>query len=202
MQWPVPPSAAGWHLDPGAQSVMEVQPTVQAPLAQAWGAQVTEAPATQAPVASQVEAPTAIALCPAVQVPGPQVVPTATGAQVPALPLRLQAWQVPQAALEQQTPSVHSPLWHSRLVLQAAPSAFKVASTQTPSRQTPPVAQSPLAAHTVRQLWLIGLHTSGRHDLVMATPHFPAPSHVRASVAVLDPAGHEGAAHCVPDAYT
>jgi hypothetical protein len=44
-------------------------------------------------------------------------------AHVPA-PFRLQAWQVPQDVVEQQTPSTQVPLLHSFVAAQAAPSAF------------------------------------------------------------------------------
>jgi hypothetical protein len=44
------------------------------------------------------------------------------------------------------------------------------------------------------------LHAKGAQDSVLAARHVPAPSHVRASVAVAAPAGHVGAAHTVPAA--
>jgi hypothetical protein len=46
----------------------------------------------------------------------------ATLAQVPALPATLQAKQVPQLAVLQQTPSTQFPLPHSWLERQATPS--------------------------------------------------------------------------------
>ena len=48
------------------------------------------------------------------------VVPVGIGEQLPR-PLTLQAWQVPQAAVEQQTPSTQLPLLHSWPVPQAVP---------------------------------------------------------------------------------
>jgi hypothetical protein len=56
----------------------------------------------------------------------------ATLAQVPALPVTLQAWQVGQLAVPQQTPSTQFPLPHSWLEKQATPVAFT-------GRQAPPV---------------------------------------------------------------
>jgi hypothetical protein len=55
--------------------------------------------------------------------------PPVTLAQVP-LPLMLQAWQVPQALVEQQTPSTQLPLPHSWLVPQAIPRPLS--ATQVP----------------------------------------------------------------------
>lgn len=55
--------------------------------------------------------------------------PPVTLAQVP-LPLRLQAWQVPQALVEQQTPSMQLPLPHSWSVPQAVPRPLS--ATQVP----------------------------------------------------------------------
>jgi len=48
----------------------------------------------------------------------------ATLAQVPALPVTLQAWQVGQLALPQQTPSTQFPLPHSWFEKQATPAAL------------------------------------------------------------------------------
>jgi hypothetical protein len=48
----------------------------------------------------------------------------ATLAQVPALPVTLQAWQVGQLALPQQTPSTQLPLPHSWFEKQATPVAL------------------------------------------------------------------------------
>jgi hypothetical protein len=57
------------------------------------------------------------------------VSPPVTLAQVPT-PLMLQARQVPQALVEQQTPSTQLPLAHSWAVPQVVPSAF--CGTQVP----------------------------------------------------------------------
>ena len=53
-------------------------------------------------------------------------VPGGSGVQLPALPVRLHEAQVPQAALEQQTPSVHIVLRHSDPALQEAPSVLRL----------------------------------------------------------------------------
>jgi hypothetical protein len=55
-----------------------------------------------------------------------------TLAQVPALPATLQAWQIGQLALPQQTPSTQFPLPHSWLEKQATPAALT-------GRQAPPL---------------------------------------------------------------
>ena len=91
------------HEYPGAQSLFDAQPIVQAALTQAWGEQSMVAPATQWPAASQVEAALRVPVLPALQAAAPQEVPDGSGAQVPALPARLQALQAPQEALWQQT---------------------------------------------------------------------------------------------------
>jgi hypothetical protein len=59
------------------------------------------------------------------------VAPLEMLAQVPALPDTLQAWQVGQLALPQQTPSTQLPLPHSWLEKQATPLALT-------ARQLPP----------------------------------------------------------------
>ena len=60
------------------------------------------------------------------------VVPLPTAAQLPALPVTLQAWQVGQLGLPQQTPSTQLPVEHSWLEKQATPLALT-------GRQAPPV---------------------------------------------------------------
>ncbi len=61
-----------------------------------------------------------------------KAVPDDSGAQVP-VPVRLQAAQVPQALLVQQTPSVHMPLKHSVPAAQVVPLALRL--VQVPERQ-------------------------------------------------------------------
>ena len=65
--------------------------------------------------------------------------------------------------------------------------------------QTRPGAQSASTLHADRQV--VPLHVYAPHDCVVAGRHTPLPSHVRASVAVVPPAGQLAAAHTVPAAY-
>ena len=60
--------------------------------------------------------------------------PSGTTAQEPALPETLQAWQVGQLGLPQQTPSTQFPVAHSWLEKQATPVALT-------ARQAPPVPE-------------------------------------------------------------
>jgi len=78
-----------------------------------------------------------------------KAVPAARGAHVP-VPLMLQAAQVPQALLVQQTPSVHMPLKHSVFAVQVAPLALRL--VQVPEMQLYPLTQSPSPAQAVRQV--------------------------------------------------
>jgi hypothetical protein len=71
----------------------------------------------QRPVVPQVPPPTVQRACGSATLAG-------TLAQVPALPVTLQAWQVEQLALLQQTPSVQLPLEHSWADRQATPFAL------------------------------------------------------------------------------
>jgi hypothetical protein len=79
-------------------------------------------------------------------------VPLPTLAQVPAVAVRLQAWQVGQLAVPQQTPSTQFPLVHSCPVPQVAPDPFLAA--QLPAVvavQKSPATQSVSAAQLVLQ---------------------------------------------------
>jgi hypothetical protein len=87
----------------GAAHWTEVDPCVQAP-----------AP-LQVPVFPQGGA--------AVHCPVGAAVPAGYGAQLP-IPLMLQAWQVPQVAVPQQTPSRQLPLMHWLAAVQACPFGF------------------------------------------------------------------------------
>jgi hypothetical protein len=87
---------------------------------QAAGAQVTpEATCWQLP--APLHRPVLPQVVLALHWPVGAAVPAAIGAQVPVA-LTLQAWQVPQVLVEQQTPSTQLPLPHSCAVPQAAPS--------------------------------------------------------------------------------
>jgi hypothetical protein len=101
-------------------------------------------------VATQEAAPQPTVLAACVQAPAPlqvpvlpqvplaaqracgSVTPVATLLQVPSLPAMLQARQVAQLALPQQTPSTQLPLLHSCPAAQVTPVAFT-------GRQLPPV---------------------------------------------------------------
>jgi hypothetical protein len=60
---------------------------------------------------------------PCVHCPVGAAVPAGNGAQLP-IPLRLQAWQVPQLGLPQQTPSTQLPLMHWLAIVQVCPFGF------------------------------------------------------------------------------
>ena len=116
------------------------------------------------------------------------------------MPLRLQAWQVPQLAVEQQTPSTQLPLPHSVPEVQIWPRRL---SPQAPALQTFPGEQSVLVAQTDTQaVPVAALQANGTQDWVEAALQTPAPSQVRAEVAVTSPVGQEAPAHCVPAAYS
>ena len=67
--------------------------------------------------------------------------------------------------------------------------------------QNCPLAQSASLVQTETQLCVVALQANGKQDWVPAVLHVPAPSQLRARVAVVDPVGHAGGAHCVPAAY-
>ena len=66
--------------------------------------------------------------------------------------------------------------------------------------QNCPDAQSASVVQTETQVCVVALHAKGEHDWVAAVLQVPAPSQVRASVAVVVPLGQVGGAHCVPAA--
>jgi hypothetical protein len=120
-----------------------------------------------------------------------------TGWHDPAAPVRLQTRQVPQLDDEQQTPSTQLSLAHSAAAEQIWPSRL---SPHTPAVQVLPGAQSSLVTQTDTQVWLPALQANGVQPWVVAGLQVPAPSQLRASVATVESAGHDGAAHCVPAA--
>ncbi len=80
------------------------------------------------------------------------VVPAASGAQLPA-PLTLQAWQVPQLPLPQQTPSVQNPLMHWLAALQLWPFGLSAQLLLEPEPwQVSGATQSPSAVQLVLQV--------------------------------------------------
>lgn len=129
------------------------------------------------------------------QPPCGSALPATTGWQEPALPSRLQTWQLPQLPLEQQTPSTQLPLSHSVPAEQAWPRRLR---PQAPALQNLPGAQSPLLAQTATQALPAVLQANGVHDCEVAALQVPLPSQVWASVPATEPLGHDGAAHCVP----
>jgi hypothetical protein len=113
--------------------------------------------------------------------------PAGTGAQVPALPARLQALQAPHAALAQQTPSVHMPLRQSAPPAQVEPSGFRF--VQMPPWQVYPVTQSASAVQAVRQA--AGPHTKWAGQAIDVGAQVPVPLQVLTML--LDPAQVVGA---------
>jgi hypothetical protein len=123
----------------GVQATVPGVPQAPLPLHEAAG--VNAAPTQVAPphetfVAACWQVPLALQRPVLPQVPfGAQPargaeVPAGTFVQVPGLLARLQAWQVPQPLLAQQTPSAQKPEPHSLVVVQAAPLPFL--ATQLP----------------------------------------------------------------------
>jgi hypothetical protein len=111
-----------------------MHPTVQAAFTQACGVQSVVGPLTHLPAPSQVDCPTIVPVRPTVlQAAAAQIVPADSGAHEPALPVRLQEAQLPQDALEQQTPSVHMVLAHSAPAVQVVPFALRL--VQIPEMQ-------------------------------------------------------------------
>jgi hypothetical protein len=131
----------------------------------------------------------------AVQPPCGSMAPVGTGLQRPALPATLQDAHVPQLADEQQTPSTQLPLSHSPPAPQIWPRRF---FPHEPPSQMLPDAQSASLAQAARQA--VPLQLYGAHDCVVAGLHAPAPSQLRARVAVVAPAGQDADAHSVPAA--
>ena len=96
-QLPTPSQAPiGLAVDPVQLAVPQLMPS---------------APLRQAPLPSQVPSSPQGGLV-AVQAPCGSVLPTGTGRHDP-VPPRLQTWQAPQLAVEQQAPSTQLPLPHS-----------------------------------------------------------------------------------------
>ena len=103
----------------------------------------------QAPAPSQTPSSPQLSGSVAVQRPRGSAMPAARLLQTPADPGRLQAWQVPQLADSQQTPSVQKPLAHSLPALQATP---PVRRPQLPPWQTLGGWQSSSRPQAVKQL--------------------------------------------------
>jgi len=121
--------------------------------------------------------------------------PPGTGWHEPAFPVRLQTWQLPQLGAEQQTPSTQLPLEHSVPAEQICPSRF---SPHEPPTQNSPGAQSVSPVQTATHVSVAALQANGKQGWVDAVLQTPAPSQVRARVAVVDPDGQLGGAHWMP----
>jgi hypothetical protein len=113
----------------------------------------------------------------------------------------LHAWHVPQLEAPQHTPSTQKlPVRHSSVDAQAWPTRFLLPHRFVLRSQMAGAVQLASEVHVVAHV--MPLQANGAHGSVLAARHVPAPSHVRASVAVDPPAGQVGAAHTVPAAYT
>ncbi len=87
------------------------------------------------------------------------MLPEATGLQVPALPVTLQASQEPPHAVLQQKPSTQLPLMHWLAVVQLPPLGFWL--VQTPPTQVLPLAHWVSLVQAVGQLADEPLHRNG-----------------------------------------
>jgi hypothetical protein len=119
----------------------------------------------------------------------------------PAKPGIAHDWHVAHEALLQHTPSTHvAPVRQSVVAAQAWPRRFLLphrfvcGSQMFGARQSASTVQA--ALHACRPL-----HWYGAHACVVAGRHVPAPSHVRPSVSVDDPPGHDAGMHGVLAAY-
>lgn len=126
----------------------------------------------------------------------PQAVPSATGAQVPALPFRPQEWQAPHEATSQQTPSVQWPLAHWASAVQAAPSApsVTVGFPHALPLQLFPGAQLASVVQAVKHR--LPLQAKGAQDTAAGATQLPEPSHVEG--AVYEPPAHRSPPQAVP----
>ena len=123
--------------------------------------------------------------------------PGGTSLHAPARPETLHAWQVPHAEVAQQTPSTQKlPVRHSSLVAQAWPRRFLLPHRLVVRSQMLGDAQAASAVQVVAHA--VPLQAKGAQESVLAARQVPAPSHVRASVSVVAPAGQAAAAHVVP----
>jgi hypothetical protein len=121
--------------------------------------------------------------------------------QVPALPVTLQDWQVPQAGDAQQTPSTQlSPLRQSVVAPQACPWRFLLPHRLVFESQMFGARQSPSLLQAVLQL-VDPLHANGAQLVVLAFWQVPLPSQVRALVWVDPPDGQLEGTQTVPAAY-
>jgi hypothetical protein len=190
-----------------AQSVDCAQLVLQAPAAQVNGTQLVLEVGTQAPLPSQLDAPSKLSFW---QPPAAQGVPAWYRAQNPP-PSQRPVWpqlaapwsvqtpagsgpaaaaaqfpapaahdlQLPQGPLEQQTLSVQKVLRQSVPTVQEAPSGFRF--VQEPDWQVSPLMQSPSRAHIVRQA---PLPQRNAPQLICGWTQVPLPSQAPTGVSV------------------
>jgi hypothetical protein len=160
--------------------------------------------ATPTPACAHAPAPLHVPVLPhgglAAQPPCGSGTPATTLVHDPADPATAHDWHSPHEAELQHTPSTHElPVRQSDVWVQLCPRRrllphrFVFGSQMLGSRQSASTVQAALHAETP-------LHRKGAHACVVAALQVPAPSHVRCSVSVEDPVGHEAAAHAVPAA--
>src|SRR5204863_177989 len=102
--------------------------------------------------------------------------------------------------LAQQTPSTQKlPVRHSTLAAQVCPRRFLSPHKLVLRSQMLGAAHCASVVHVV--LHVVPLHANGSHDCVLAVRHVPAPSHVRASVSVVVPAGQLASRQGAPCEY-
>jgi hypothetical protein len=98
--------------------------------------------------------------------------------QVPVVPARPHERQAPVQAVRQQMPCSQNPLWHSAVVVQAAPFGRL---PQLPPLQTLGATQFASVVQLTRQLPFVPQLYAPQVPAV-TVPQTPAPSHVRAGV--------------------
>ena len=127
--------------------------------------------------------------------------PEGTLAQVPGVPVTLQAMQVGHDADPQQTPSTQlRPVRQSVVAVQVCPCRFLLPHRFVIGSQMVGLTQSPSTLHAVLQL-VVPLHMYGVQLVVVAVLQVPAPSQVRAFVCVEDPEAQLEATQIAPAAY-
>jgi hypothetical protein len=145
---------------PEALAHLPLPSQVEAPTARLSGVQVPGAQTVpagcsrHAPLPSQVPSVPHVEAAVAAHWPAGAGAPAGKGRQVPRAPVTLQAWQVPQLALPQQTPSTQAPLPHSAAAPHGCPNAFS--DPQRPFSQRVPGAQSACVLHVLRQRSVAG----------------------------------------------
>jgi hypothetical protein len=199
-QAPPPPHRYGAHETGSAirqvPAPLQVRAGVAVDSLHAAGAQVV-APEyeRQAPAPSQVPSlPQVIAPSSAHWFSGS--VPLAASMHCPSLPAIAHDLQVPAQAVVQQTPCAQIADAHSVPAVHEAPGGF---GPQLPFTQAAPATQSAAVAQVERHL-PSPPHRYWPHELPVAAPHSPAPSHSAANVTV-EPA-QLGALQIVPRAYS